>query len=282
MATVSMDMDESGELPDMPTFGQISTTSFNSRSSSPPPPRRRDTASSIMASSVWSKGGESYTEQYARMTGSPGQDLSRYTEGPARYLNGAPNTGSKAMLEKTVLASPRGRWNPGVNHGPAQFTKLVTDRKVVCRRSNVGPDPYGISRPTTFGHPTKQLALAVAKPLTSTSTLSFSARQPYVYGTTAVRASDPYHLGTRNTWKHTSNSIKSILAHPMPQTPAGSPLIPLSPRQRSASISSSPGASPRTTPRTPGGYSRMRPSQYMEGLSQPGGGIMRSSGNPFH
>ena len=111
--SVGMDMDESGELPDMPTFGQISTTSFNSRSSSPPPPRRRDTASSIMASSVWSKGGESYTEQYSRMTGSPGQDLSRYTEGPARYLNGAPNTGSKAMLEKTVLASPRGRWNPG-------------------------------------------------------------------------------------------------------------------------------------------------------------------------
>ena len=148
-----MDMDESGELPDMPTFGQISTTSFNSRSSSPPPPRRRDTASSIMASSVWSKGGESYTEQHARMTGSPRPGPLALHRRPGALLERRAQHGQQGdAREDGTRLTPRSL-EPGVNHGPAQFTKLVTDRKVVCRRSNVGPDPYGISRPTTFGHP---------------------------------------------------------------------------------------------------------------------------------
>ena len=38
------------------------------------------------------------------------------------------------------------------------------------------------------------------------------------------------HLGTRNQWRKDSVSIKSIMSPPMPQTPRGSPLLPVKPK----------------------------------------------------
>ena len=37
-------------------------------------------------------------------------------------------------------------------------------------------------------------------------------------------------MSTRNAWRQTSPSIKSIMAPPMPQTPRGSSLVPIAQR----------------------------------------------------
>ena len=276
-----------------------------SRTASPPSPRRRDFAPAWLSSSVWSQGGESYVEQYVTSVGSPGQDLGRYTEGPARYLNGTPNTGSKAMLERQVQKSPRGRWQQGPMTGPAMHTQMIMDRKLACRRSQVGPDPYGLCTSNLWTPRTPQRALTVFNP--PGHMLSGSAddtRTPWILGRTNGQAFDPCaharglskrarladatllcavsgcpmhahcvcgldvradHLGTRNQWRHTSPSIKSIMAPPMPQTPNGSHLLPVLHKATPRSRTTSPRAA--TIPQ------RSRGSSVM---SSP------RSGNPFH
>ena len=170
-------MSAEGSARDAPREGE--------RLNSPPSPRRRDHAPAWLSSSVWSQGGESYCDLYSQNTGSPGQDLGRFTEGPARYLNGTPNVGSKAMLERNVQLSPRGRFLQGKGSGPAQHTELVMDRKLACKRSSVGPDPYGLSNANMWTPRTPQRAYAVIAPADG------SMRQPWVYGRTATHAFDP-------------------------------------------------------------------------------------------
>lgn len=229
------------------------------------PPKRWDGASSWMSSSVWSQGGESYTTQHPKYVGSPGQDLARFTEGPSAYLNGTPNRGSKSTLTRSVRMSPRGKFVQGVNTGPGDMTKIVLDRKVHCKRSNAGPDPYGLNN--AIGSARNSSPRSMFAPEDG------STRQPWVYGLTRGQAFDRYHVHSRNQWRHTSNSIKSILANPMPQTPRASPFRP-----------SAFGRVLDRSPRTAGSYSRIRsagPSAAMAGVD-----VARLrfgiSGNPFH
>ena len=236
------------------------------RGPSPPAsPRRRDFAPAWLSSSVWSQGGESYVEQYESAVGSPGQDLGRLTEGPARYLNGTPNMGSKAMLERSVNLSPRGRFTHAPKSGPAQHTQIIMDRKLDCKRSAVGPDPYGLCAANLWSPRPALRAYATFTPAHDT------LRQPHILGRTASHAFDPYHVGSRNSWRHTSPSIKSIMAPPMPQTPHGSPLLPVN--------------SPRTIASQQGQYSRMRASVGREArvaLTFGDSSLRLAGGNPFH
>ena len=158
-----------------------------------------------------------------------------------------------------------GKFVQGVNTGPGDMTKIVLDRKVHCKRSNAGPDPYGLNN-----------AIGSARNSSPRSTFApedGSTRQPWVYGLTRGQAFDRYHVHSRNQWRHTSNSIKSILANPMPQTPRASPFRP-----------SAFGRVLDRSPRTAGSYSRIRsagPSAAMAGVD-----VARLrfgiSGNPFH
>ena len=107
-------------------------------------------------------------------------------EGPARYLNGTPNAGSKAMLERTVQLSPRGRFVQGrACTGPAGHTQLIMERKQACKRSTVGPDPYGLCAANLWIPRTSERAYATFAPA------SDDLRQPWVYGRTATAAFDP-------------------------------------------------------------------------------------------
>lgn len=163
----------------------------------PPSPRRRDASAGWMASSVWSQGGESYAEQYSSTVGSPGQDLSRYTEGPSAYLNGPPNVGPKCTMERRVHNSPRGRFQQGVNTGPAQYTQIVAGRKMACKRSAAGPDPYGIGAANLWVPNPAHRAYATFLPENGfrrthlDSAMGRGERTPWVYGRTATHAFDP-------------------------------------------------------------------------------------------
>jgi hypothetical protein len=111
---------------------------------------------------------------------SPGQDLSRLTQGPSAYLNGTPNVSSKATLTRTVQLSPRGKFSYGHCTGPGQATEMVMDRKLACKRSTVGPDPYGL---WTLRSPRATSASPFAPE-------KGDARQPWVMGRTATQAFD--------------------------------------------------------------------------------------------
>jgi len=218
-----------------------------------------------MSTSRWSQGGEAYSEQYKKYVGSPGQDLERFTEGPSAYLNGTPNCGSKATLIRSMHLSPRGRFVQGVNTGPGDMTKIMLGRKDHCKRTNAGPDPYGLAH-----------AMESARASTSRSTFAAedgSSRLPWVYGRTRGQAFDRYHVHSRNHWRQSSNSIKSIMAPPMPQTSRASPFRP---KPFGRILDHSP---PRT-----GGYSRIRtagPAAQRTSLD-----VSRlpfgTSGNPIH
>jgi len=236
---------------------------------SPASPRRRDFAPSSLASSVWSQGGESYCEQFNTAIGSAGQDLGRFTEGPARYLNGTPNTGSKSMLEREVHLSPRGKVSHGRYTGPGQQTQIVMDRKLACKRSTVGPDPYGLCAANLWSPRPSQRAYATFLPQ------SDSGRQPWVYNRTATTAFDPYHVGSRNQWRHTSPSIKSIMSPPMPQTPHGSSLLPTGNRT-GLTLTTSHYSRMHTAPGT--GGTPASPGRSMASMDSPRLG----SSNPFH
>jgi len=207
MDTVSMD--------DMPSFTRGTISRPLSPPATPQPAAgRRDFAASGCSSGLWSQQGESYTEQWPTAVGSPGQDLHRYNEGPARYIHGPPPVGSKATLDRVVQTSPRGRFLQGVGTGPAMPHPKT---RLSCKRSTAGPDPYNV--------------ILSGNRWTQRSTMRFtpdngSHRAPHILGRTAALAFDPYHVGHRNDWRHTSNSIRSMMAHPMPQTPGGSALLP--------------------------------------------------------
>ena len=187
------------------------------------PGGRLDFGPAGMSSSLWSQEGKSYTEQLViSQGGSPGQDLQRFAEGPSRYINGPPDSGTKATLRRDIERSPRGRFAHGVGSGPAYHTEQVMMRKLACLRSGAGPDPYNASmRP-------------LSRPATSArfAAENGARRQPWILGRTATQPFDPYHVGSRNEWHHTSNTIKSILAPPMPQKPSGSVYGAGSARQR--------------------------------------------------
>lgn len=160
--------------------------------SRPPSPRRRDFAPAWVSSSVWSQGGESYAEQMTSAVGSPGQDLGRLSEGPARYINGSPNAGTKAMLERKVQLSPRGRWQQGPKTGPAMHTQMVMDRKHACRRSHIGPDPYGLCAVNMWTPRTPQRAFTAFTPVGHMLAGSADDRRtPWIHGRTATHAFDP-------------------------------------------------------------------------------------------
>ena len=81
------------------------------------------------------------------------------------------------------------------------------------------------------------------------------------------------HVSSRNQWHHTSQSIRSILAPPMPQTPNGSSLLPLANRNHAYSrMRSAPHTAPHTVP--------SRPSLPPRGTSWRLGGARPA--NPFH
>lgn len=238
-----------------------------------------------MSSSVWSQGGESYAEQYAGLVGSPGQDLHRYTEGPSAYLNGPPNLGSKTTLERGVHLSPRGRVTQGKYTGPAQLTAMQQDRKLACRRSVAGPDPYALAaanlwypKPQQRWQATFTAETGIPAALTTRRAVAggvyygHGERTPHILGTTHTQVFDRYHVNSRNQWRHTSNSIKSILANPMPQTPHGSSLIPLSARARTAAEKRRRAYHPMG-----GAFGTLNSSRDVTPAS-----LRFGSGNPFH
>ena len=150
------------------------------------------------------------------------QDLQRFAEGPARYIHDIPNKGIKATLAREIISSPRGRVPQGVFSGPAQHTQIVMDRRQYCKRTYAGPDPYFVL--TSAG------SVVTPRPHSSGrfATENSQRRAPHVLGRTAVQAFDPYHVSSRsvaNSWRHESNSIKSLLGKPMPQSPRNSPFI---------------------------------------------------------
>jgi len=134
-----------------------------------------------------------------------------------------------------------------------------------------GPDPYGLCAANLWTPRSSQRALATFYPnghyLGHGS--NEEVRQPWIYGRTRAQAFDPYHVGSRNTWLQTSPSIKSIMAPPMPQTPHGSPLLPVSHRHVNYSQYS------RMRQRTP----QTAPVSARADLSL---SMSRASGNPFH
>lgn len=199
--------------------------------------------------------------------GSAGQDLHRYTEGPSAYINGPPNAGHKSTLERNVHVSPRGRVVQGVNTGPAKHIGMLGDRKMACKRTAAGPDPYGLGAANLWS-PTKP-----AQRMAATFAPENGARRtPHIFGRTAAHAFDPYHVSSRNQWRHTSTSIKSILAPPMPSTPHGSSLLPINSR-----ASTSHGAYSRMRQPAPRpGYSSARVAEATAASLRFGGG------NPFH
>jgi hypothetical protein len=133
----------------------------------------RDFAASGLSSSVFSKQGQSYAEQYSHAIGSPGQNCYRLDEGPSCYINGPPNKANKASLEKTVLDSPRGLFS---------CAKRVTLDSVPspCRRTAVGPDPY-------FVEDSRQ----APSPRMARFASDRSNRLPFALGRTANAAFDP-------------------------------------------------------------------------------------------
>lgn len=225
---------------------------------------------------MWSQGGESYLEQYPSAVGSAGQNLERLSEGPSAYLNGTPNMGNKSTLERSVRNSPRGHFVQGLRTGPAQMTQIILDqhRRMACRRSGVGPDPYNM---TTGRQWPNASANNIWSPRTSHSGFlpveAGQTRTPHVTGRTHTVAFDKYHVSSRNQWHHTSQSIRSILAPPMPQTPNGSSLLPLANRNHAYSrMRSAPHTAPHTVP--------SRPSLPPRGTSWRLGGARPA--NPFH
>ena len=194
------------------------TDSPRARSPRPLSPRPHDFAASGCSSSLFSQQGESYATQRVSAIGSPGTHAERFVEGPALYINGPPNAGTKTTLHMGLRQSPRGRFPMGPPHRPAQFTVQAASLRSPCQRSSVGPDPYHVatarSKPPTL------------RPAGGRFTAETSARQPFSLGRTAALAFDPYHVASRNEWIRSSTSIRSILASPMPGTPGGSPYLP--------------------------------------------------------
>jgi len=217
----NMDMDSTSRTP-------RSRSPIESRAQSPRPPRGpRDHAASWMSSGLFAQHGESYSEQYGSAVGSAGQDMSRLSEGPSRYINDTPNIGTKATLAREVVTSPRGRVAFGVFSGPAQYTDQVISRKLHCTRAYAGPDPYHVS--TTARSATAQPAHAPGRFATESRTSE--RRSPHILGRTAAHAFDPYSVSTRavaNSWRRESNSIKSLTGNPMPtmsHSARGSPFV---------------------------------------------------------
>lgn len=225
----------------------------------PPSPRRRDTAASSMATTLWSPGGESYARQRTAYVGSAGQDLHRFVEGPSHCLHGRPNAsqryvnGLTATLAKVATESPRGKVTYGKFSGPASFTPMAASRKMACLRSRIGPDPYALRTGANLWTPRPG-------PLTGQRAFTPSVgRTPFVLGAGHDRAFDPHHSTCVNEWRQMShsNSIKSLLAPPMPQTPLGSALLPVHREDTSSGHSrSGPLHSHRLTPQRPTPRSR--------------------------
>lgn len=180
-------------------------------------------------------------------TGSAGQDLHRYVEGPSAYLNGPPNlrpafvTRTVSTLERAANDSPRGKVAHGRHTGPAQFTVMAAERKMACSRSAAGPDPYGLfTRVWSPRAGQRSMSIFAAK----THGPANAMRQPFALASAAKpsQAFDPYRVNTRNEWhwRQESPSIRSIYAHPMPQSPSGSSLLPVHqhPLSRPASVHS--------------------------------------------
>jgi len=184
-----------------------------SRGERPTTPSSRASISpsaSWISSSCFIQQGSSYAELYngEAKAGSPGQDLRRLEDGPSLYINGPPNQGSKMSFERSVLGSHRGRFAPGSrtswpNSGPGQLTQLVMDRKPACSRSMIGPDPYGVTNTNLWLRRNKALHFA---PDDGSVRLSRPI-QPFCLRSGAF---DPYHLTSKNSWLHESQSHKSM------------------------------------------------------------------------
>lgn len=204
-------------------------------------PAQRDHSPSWLSSSRWSLQGSSYSEQFASGLGAPGQELSRLAEGPSLYINGPPNVGNKSTLERGVYLSPRGRIAVGTKHGPAKNTEIVANRRMACKKSAVGPDPYGVHSNNLWKKPGTVFRGGFAPE-------SGGGRQPWVLGRTAGLAFDPHLVRSRNEWRQTSQSIKSITS----PTGHGSPLLPTQSQRPNASA-----------------YSRMRSSAIRSETAPP-------------
>jgi len=170
-----------------------------------------DHSPSWVASSCFSQQGSSYVELYdheARL-GSPGQDLRRLGEGPALYVNGPPNQGSKMTLERQLQVTPRGRFgangsqNGWPGSGPGQVTQLMMDRKLDCKKSKIGPDPYGVKSNNLWVRHNKALNF-----MPEDGSVRVQKRpQPFCLRSTSF---DPYHLSSKNDWLHQSQSLRSM------------------------------------------------------------------------
>jgi len=178
---------------------------------SPQPRAPLDHSPSWVASSCFSQQGSSYVELFdteARL-GSPGQDLRRLGEGPALYINGPPNQGRKMTLERSLQATPRGRFGPQGSQsgwpgaGPAKMTEIMMDRKLACKKSKIGPDPYGVKSNNLWTKHSKALHF-----MPEDGSVRVTVRpQPFCLRSTSF---DPYHLSSKNAWLHQSQSLRSM------------------------------------------------------------------------
>ena len=110
--------------------------------------------------------------------------------------------GNKSTLERSVRNSPRGHFVQGLRTGPAQMTQIILDqhRRMACRRSGVGPDPYNM---TTGRQWPNASANNIWSPRTSHSSFlpveAGQTRTPHVTGRTHTVAFDKCTGALRRT-----------------------------------------------------------------------------------
>lgn len=169
--------------------------------------------------SSFTQQGKSYAmlwDQPDTRPGSPGMDLRRVSTGPSMYINGAPNTGSKTTLSMNVSKQDLGRFMQGGVHSPAKNTEVLSHRKMACKRSYVGPDPYGLGSRNDWVKPFAARAMAFRPENTADGmggARSTIFPRPYC---TKSMVNDPYSVSVRNDWVHNSQSLRSILARSSP------------------------------------------------------------------
>ena len=221
---------------------------------SPSPPGPRDHSSSWMSGALFRQQGESYSEMYGYAIGSAGQDLRRINEGPSQYIRDEPNIGKQTLHRKVVVDSPRGHVVHGVFTGPAQLTDYEQWRAQHphCRRTCAGIDPYHVSGSETSAMAQRPSSSPHTATRFATESRTSHRRAPHVLGRTAGQVFDRYSVTTRrtaNSWRTESNSVKSILSHPMPTSARGSSFMLSHEHARRATAFA-------------GGYQRMAPGKF--------------------
>ena len=212
---------------------------------------------------------------------------------PPRRPAAPPGAARARVIPSPTRALPRPKSLSTVAPPPPRQHLHPTRRRpppasqLACKRSAVGPDPYGVTNTNLWNQwiprPGSQRCSSRFRPDDRTPRSPFSNSRATPWCSRSM-AFDPYYVSSRNAWRHDSQSIRSILAPPMPQTPRGSPFLPQRPSSRAPGSPSSHLNSSRASLHSQGsprGYSPMRATPAARAFAA-STGLSRRAGSPFY